>query len=514
MNVKLSSLFLFCSVFLLAQNKIFTHPIQENNLSSKQKITKESASSYTKTFYYQQDDFDLSSDLRIVLPNNKEITAKPRQKFSYPSKSISYAYKINNDPNAELVFSDYDGAITGMYASSSGEKIMFQKTDDNIYAVSIINESSIIAQDSKNDQIIANDNPFKSTLANANVCLENTPICPNTTIDVLVVYTTDAKLAWGGTSLSNSAIATAITNFNIALQNSGVSNVTINLVYSGEIDYVESGDISVDLSRFRNTTDGFMDDVHTLRSTYGADLCALITSTPTNTCGLGYLNTNPSNYSSNAAFTVSLRNCAVSNYTLAHEMGHNMGLNHDWYVNTSIYPCENQHGYINRTAINNGTNSVPSERWRTIMAYNDECTDFIGASCTRINRWANPDVIYNGESTGLAIGNINPSNEAFGFMRFACVVSGFMPTANLATSEVNEEVSEIKLYPNPVSDIINISVKDNKTYSFTIIDMTGKLILKTNETSIIVKNWASGQYVLNINNGQNKLVKSIKFIVK
>src|SRR5690606_14597751 len=230
---------------------------------------------------------------------------------------------------------------------------------------------------------------------------------------------------------------------------------TINLVYAGEIAYAESGNINTDLTRFRNQTDGFMDDVHTLRTIYGADLCALITATPTNTCGLGYLNTNPTNYSANAAFSVSLRNCAVSNYTLSHEMGHNMGLNHDWYVNQSTSPCSNLHGYVNQTAVNMGTSAPSSRRWRTMMAYNDQCAD-VGINCPKINRWANPAVNYNSEPTGVAIGNLNASDEAFGFARFACVVSEFMPSASMNTLDVRSEehTSELQSRENLVCRLL------------------------------------------------------------
>jgi hypothetical protein len=54
-------------------------------------------------------------------------------------------------------------------------------------------------------------------------------------------------------------------------------------------------------------------------------------------------------------------------------MGHNMGLRHDWYVDASTTPCSHQHGYVNETALAQGTSSSSSSRWRTIMAYNDRC---------------------------------------------------------------------------------------------------------------------------------------------
>ena len=286
----------------------------------------------------------------------------------------------------------------------------------------------------------------------------------------------------------------------------------IDLVYCEEIAYTESGSISTDLTRFRTAGDGFMDTVASLRTTYGADLCGLITSTPTNTCGLGALNTNPTNYSSNNAFCVGIYSCVVSNYTLAHEFGHNMGLNHDWYVNQNQNPCEHQHGYTNKTAIELGSASTTAQRWRTIMAYNDECASK-GFSCTRINRWSNPVVNYNTEPTGIEIGNPNPSNEAFGYARFACVVSEFMPTKTLATIE-NPKIPDFEIFPNPAKDELNIQIKNRENYTFKITNLVGQILIKSDQKKINLRGLNSGEYLLSIYNKENTLIGTKKFLVK
>lgn len=512
MKTQITGLLIFCVTLLSAQNKIFQNQVSENNLNTQQKISPGLASTYISTKYVQQSSFDLKSDIELVLPDNKAIKAHFSKSFSYSNQSESSVYSVENEPKSELVFSKSGNIITGMYSTNAGEKIIFHQTANTIFAVSVVSDSKLIQQDSKNDFIL-NESAI-SQKVNANVCLDTTPVCPATTIDVLVVYTSAARIAWGGVAQSNSFIATAITNFNTALINSGISNVTINLVYAGEILYTETGNINTDLASFRNNGDGIMDDVHTLRSTYGADLCALLTSTPTNTCGLGYLNNNPSNYSANSAFTVSIYSCVVSNYTLAHEMGHNMGLNHDWFVSQSTAPCNNHHGYSNQTAVNLGLSSTNSQRWRTIMAYNDECVA-AGISCSRINRWANPGVNYNSESTGIAIGNPNPSNEAFGFSRFACVVSQFMPTSNLGTFEIkNSEVKDFTVYPNPAKDEINIWIKNDEKYTFKIINSLGQIVLTSDKKSINLRGLPSGEYFVSFYTDKNSLVGSKKFIIK
>lgn len=512
MKTKCTLLMMFCASLLFAQDKIFRSVVNENNLKQNQKISKGLSDTYISTKYYQQPAFNLTSNLEITLPNSKVLKAKFKKEFAYTNASKSFVYEIENQPEAELVLSKVDGIITGMYSSDLGEKIIFHQTDATIFAVSVVNEAELINKDS--NPISTFDESFLTQKANANVCLAATPVCPATTIDVMVVFTPQAKTAWGGIAQSKSFIATAITNFNTSLTNSGVSNVTINLVYCEEIAYVESGNINTDLTRFRTDGDGFMDGVNTLRASYGADLCALITSTPSGTCGLGYVNTNPTLYSSNAAFSVGLYNCVVSNYTMAHEMGHNMGLNHDWYVSQSLNPCEHHHGYTNKTAITLGAASTAAQRWRTILAYNDECSSK-GFSCTRINRWSNPGENYNTEPTGVAIGETNPADEAFGFARFACVVSQFMPTSTLATTEnkiIN--IDDFTLFPVPVKDELNIRFKKEGHYSFIITNIAGRLILKSDQKKINLKGLTTGNYFLSVYSKENTLIGTKKFIVK
>jgi hypothetical protein len=513
MKTKFTALVIFCSSLLFAQNKIFQHSINENNLNSTQKISEGLAKTYVLTQYFSQPSFTLNSDLDISLPTHQEIKAKFKTTYKYSNGSISYVYAIENDPAAELVFSKYKDIVTGMY-SSGDKKVMFHQTNGDIFAVSVVSDQKILDQDSKDDYILSQASNGIGHKVNPDICSAATPICSSTRIDVMVIFTTDARIAWGGLAQSTSFVATAVTNFNNALLNSGVTNTTINLVYAGEITYTESGNISTDLTRFRTNGDGFMDDVHTLRTTYGADVCSLITATPTNTCGLGNLNTNPTNYSAGSAFSVTLYNCAVSNYSMAHEMGHNMGLRHDWYVDTGTTPCDHHHGYTNKTAITLGASSVSSQRWRTIMAYNDECSA-AGFNCTRINRWANPGINYNSEPTGIAIGNTNPADEMFAFSRFACVVSNFVPqSATLTTIEVLPQTPEFTLYPNPASETITISLNDTDKYSFKIFNTVGQLILTTSERTITVKNFVPGGYFLSIYNDKGLSIGTKKFIVK
>ncbi|MCB9425867.1 MAG: T9SS type A sorting domain-containing protein [Flavobacteriales bacterium] len=62
----------------------------------------------------------------------------------------------------------------------------------------------------------------------------------------------------------------------------------------------------------------------------------------------------------------------------------------------------------------------------------------------------------------------------------------------------NEEEDNVRLFPNPARDIVTIKNKNLK--SISIYDMQGKQVLSTTNNSFIVKNLASGVYLVNIEN--------------
>jgi len=213
-------------------------------------------------------------------------------------------------------------------------------------------------------------------------------------IDVLVVYTPDSKIGAGGTTTAiESTIELAVAESNQAYQNSHV-NQRLFLVHMAEVDYIEAGSSTTDLSRLRSTSDGFMDHIHTLRDEYHADTVLLIVENGGGFCGVGYLMSSPTTNFAATAFSVVARACATGNYTFGHELGHNMGLNHDWYVNTRTTPYAYSHGYVNDNQ---------SAAWRTIMAYNSKCRDQ-GFYCTRLPYLSNPDVTRDGVAMGVASG--------------------------------------------------------------------------------------------------------------
>jgi len=204
-----------------------------------------------------------------------------------------------------------------------------------------------------------------------------------TQIDVLVAYTADARAAAGGPTQIETLIDLAAAETNQGYTNSGVTQ-RIRLVHKVETPYSEAGfDWSATLSRLQQTTDGYMDNIHTLRDTYGADLVVLIVNA-SDYCGLGYLMQTVSSSFAAYGFCLVSRICATGYYSFAHEMGHNMGAHHDRANASGSGAFPFSYGY-----------QAPDRAFRTVMAYN--CS----GGCQRINHWSNPDVEYGGQPTGV-----------------------------------------------------------------------------------------------------------------
>ena len=206
-------------------------------------------------------------------------------------------------------------------------------------------------------------------------------------IDVLVAYTPAARIYAGGMSPMLAKIQLAITETNQGYANSGVIQ-RLRLAGTVETPYTETAtNISTDLSRVTNPSDGFMDEVPPLRDTYKADVVSLIGSgyaAGSGACGVAWLMSgNNPGFAPNAYSVVDVT-CMTGYYSFGHEIGHNMGLNHARTdpVGTGAYFYS--FGYKD-----------PANAFRTVMAY--DCP----VSCTRILYFSNPTVLYTGKPTGI-----------------------------------------------------------------------------------------------------------------
>lgn len=87
---------------------------------------------------------------------------------------------------------------------------------------------------------------------------------------------------------------------------------------------------------------------------------------------------------------------------------------------------------------------------------------------------------------------------------------------NVLSSKESEKAYNIKVFPNPASDKINVNVADqfSKDYTITLTDMSGKLVyqhhyINAKEATINIQGLAKGSYILAINSQKQNYSQKI-----
>ncbi len=214
-------------------------------------------------------------------------------------------------------------------------------------------------------------------------------------VDILVLYTPAVVDARGGIPAVQAMVDLWITETNQALADSDV-DLQVFLTRAEGVDYREGASMEIDLDRLADPSDGNLDHVHDLREKSGADLVHLVTMERPSVCGIAFLMFRIDPDFEQAGFGVTAHQCG--GLVFAHELGHNMSLRHDRYLDSFNSPFAFSHGYVNQRAFDEGASG--SQRWRTIMAYEDQCLDS-SFSCPRLTRFANPDQLYDDDPLGV-----------------------------------------------------------------------------------------------------------------
>ena len=251
------------------------------------------------------------------------------------------------------------------------------------------------------------------------------------TVDVLVVYTPNAKRSEGGREEIEASIEAEIEKTNQAFVNSGLSHRRVKLARMEEVDYMQSTEhIAHDLQYLHSKIGshdpgGLLDEVHDLRKIYAADIIHLVVEQAKVNCGRALVyGLHDENYGQDLcagksnvdsciqrwrkdvwrrrAFSVSAIACTVQD-TFTHELGHNLGLIHNRYSYGNLLSLNDDTGFFPNTPYGFGyvnQNFSRSECSYTIMADGQQCIDEGYRWAVEELMFSNPDLQLGSEEVG------------------------------------------------------------------------------------------------------------------
>ncbi len=343
-----------------------------------------------------------ADEVRLNLFEGVTLTANLRRVDTSVTGGYVWVGDVIGEPGSVAILSVQDGVLSGsVYRFGrewatirlAGKATPSGNTDEYIYTVAELDPHA--PQPAGDDYVVPQPSAFEmQTLSpRGALCQEDGSV-----IDLMVAYTPAARDMAGGQAAIEALVNLRVSEMNVANDNSGVV-FNWQLVNLTEIGYAESGNIAADLQYLQQPGDGVLDEIHGPRDAFKADLVVmLIDEGSNNACGNAYQMSSLGSWFQGYGFGVTAMDypgpSTCSGLTLAHEVGHNMGNAHDRGHATGAVLFPFSYGY-----------QSPRQIFRDIMSY--DCPN----GCTRINYWANPDVWYMGEPTGVDY-EADPANAA------------------------------------------------------------------------------------------------------
>jgi len=345
--------------------------------------------------------------LAFGLPSGEQLTAQVFRVYQGEENTFVWTGKIGE--NGDFIsLARNEGGTGGMIKYQDRFYSIHPLDSDN----SLFIESDLSVHE---DLVCGNINQIEAGISASDECGPNT--CNNPLIDILVVWT-DEAVAWLN-GLGNPFIIAIYTSLgmesvNIAFANSGIeSEVRYSSTRYSDFNFSTSVDVLLDLVELTNDS-----TLNSLRNSFSADLVIMMTNQGYLISGspvFGAINAIGPNQ--NAAFSlIEISSLISPRWTLAHEVAHFFGARHNRSYNVPCPPSSPNCG---------DDTDICAHAWRFDgMSGNENRTILasLGVSGERILHYSNPDVSFDGSSTGT-----DDSNNAGHIENSACLISDFFP---------------------------------------------------------------------------------------
>jgi len=234
-------------------------------------------------------------------------------------------------------------------------------------------------------------------------------------IDLMLLITERAFAKLGKPEVAKRELAMLLAETNNIYKRSGITDGQMfRLVGFQVIPYKGRKGLRDDLTFFAT-----WEPVIRYRNKVGADLVAIMTAPErSNVCGVGFIGPEATNPVPLPELGISITDvaCAFSNLSFAHELGHNLGARHDWFVDPSK---GNNHGYVNQ-----------AKKWRTVMAYDKVCREKHKYSCPEVPLFSNPRLSHKGDAAGVEQGQAEAADNVAALRLSRTVVAAYRPRAD------------------------------------------------------------------------------------
>ncbi len=270
------------------------------------------------------------------------------------------------------------------------------------------------------------------------------------TVDLLVLYDTHSA------NYFNQQVGTAMQNWVSQINNMYKdSNVDIQLRLVGAVAHEQSGStMDAVLTSLRTNTTAV-----NLRNQYGADFVTQLHQT--GECGIGYMAV-----SAGWAWNVLAPDCGPM--VMAHELGHNMGLNHSRKQGDTAgarYPY----------ALGHGVDGL----FGTVMTYSWLYTN---KASGRVAKFSNPDVSCLGAPCGIAAGQPDEANAALALNNVKNEIAAFRATVISSSSQSSLAVaSSSRSSSTPV--VVSSSSRSTQVSSSSSSSRSSSLSLSSSSRS-------------------------------